>query len=144
MIELQEHLLINAPQSEVYQWICDIDAYQYWIPYCKKSGVLAVESDFKQEAFIEMGIGPLSDRLVTINTYSPSSSIEMEMLQGPFVFFQGKWILETEERGTKVSLEIKAQMKFQWIEPIALSFVDLYRSELLDAFRRHFFAQIVQ
>ena len=107
---------INIDIKTIFNLINDIGSYPNYLPWCTKTEV-NIESDkiligkiFISKSFIKWNFS-------TRNTIDINKSIELDLVDGPFDSFKGKWLfIKLDENNTKVSLEIDYKFKSSIIE----------------------------
>ena len=107
---------INIDIETIFNLINDIGSYPNYLPWCTKTEV-NIESDrtligkiFISKSFIKWNFS-------TRNTIDKNKSIKLDLIDGPFDNFKGKWLFtRLDENNTKVSLEIDYKFKSSIIE----------------------------
>ena len=107
---------INIDIKTIFNLINDIGSYPNYLPWCTKTEV-NIESDkdfnWKNLYFKKFYKWNFSTR----NTIDINKSIELDLVDGPFDNFKGKWLFtKLDENNTKVSLEIDYKFKSSIIE----------------------------
>jgi ribosome-associated toxin RatA of RatAB toxin-antitoxin module len=90
----------------MFDLVNDVAAYPLFLPWCRSVTVHRA-NDAELEATLDVGFGALHKRFSTRNTLSRPSRIELELVEGPFRTFAGRWQFDdTEAGGCDVSLAL--------------------------------------
>jgi len=118
----------------MFELVNNIDDYSQFLNWCDSSSILN-QSDNQITASVQINQGGLKQSFSTLNTLTPYTSIEMQLLDGPFDELSGEWRFETlGENASKVHLTLQFKFKSMLID-MALSpiFKSITNSQL-DAF----------
>ena len=118
----------------MFELVNNIDDYSQFLNWCDSSSILN-QSDDQITASVQINQGGLKQSFSTLNTLTPYTSIEMQLLDGPFDELSGEWRFETlGENASKVHLTLQFKFKSMLID-MALSpiFKSIANSQL-DAF----------
>ena len=118
----------------MFELVNNIDDYSQFLNWCDSSSILN-QSDNQITASVQINQGGLKQSFSTLNTLTPYTSIEMQLLDGPFDELSGEWRFETlGENASKVHLTLQFKFKSILID-MALSpvFKSITNSQL-DAF----------
>ena len=118
----------------MFELVNNIDDYSQFLNWCDSSSILN-QSDNQITASVQINQGGLKQSFSTLNTLTPYTSIEMQLLDGPFDELLGEWRFETlGENASKVHLTLQFKFKSMLID-MALSpvFKSITNSQL-DAF----------
>lgn len=96
--------MFNAKQ--MFQLINDIAAYPEFIPDCGDSKIIASDES-KVTASLLVSKGGLKKWFTTENTLVENQEVTMSLIDGPFKYLTGKWLLTPlSEEACKVSLHL--------------------------------------
>jgi len=118
----------------MFELVNNIDDYSQFLNWCDSSSILN-QSDNQITASVQINQGGIKQSFSTLNTLTPYTSIEMQLLDGPFDELSGEWRFETHgENASKVHLTLQFKFKSMLID-MALSpiFKSIANSQL-DAF----------
>jgi ribosome-associated toxin RatA of RatAB toxin-antitoxin module len=90
----------------MFRLVDDVEHYHEFLPWCKNSHVIErkVES---VEARLDIAQSGIRKSFTTINWLTPSETIVMELVEGPFKQLKGAWQFEAlGDEGSKVSLDL--------------------------------------
>lgn len=107
MPKINKNALVAYSAKQMYDLVNDVDAYQQFLPGCKRSEVLQVSQNFMQARLVLAKAG-IEQVLVTDNTLTSAKSIEMSLSQGPFKSLSGGWTFtELSEDACKIELALE-------------------------------------
>lgn len=115
MTRIQKTALVPYGANDMYDLVSDILGYPNFLPWCQAT---TIESQNELEdtvtrliATIKMGSMGLGHAFTTTNVLKKNTSIEMELVKGPFSHLQGKWHFRTlGDMGCKISLEMEFEI----------------------------------
>lgn len=87
---IQRAAQVGYPAPKMYALVNDIEAYPSFLKGCRVAQVLKREEEHV-EARLLLEKGPLLYDLTTRNRHIQDSSIEMNLLKGPFKSLRGLW-----------------------------------------------------
>ncbi|WP_339490307.1 type II toxin-antitoxin system RatA family toxin [Pseudomonas sp. EL_65y_Pfl2_R95] len=103
---IQRSALLPYPAQALYDLVNDVASYPEFLPWCSASEVLEV-SDVLMVASLEVAKAGFSQRFVTRNTLVPGQSIELNLEDGPFSHFHGRWDFKPlGDKACKISLDL--------------------------------------
>jgi ribosome-associated toxin RatA of RatAB toxin-antitoxin module len=119
-MKIIEKKIIYFDAQTIFEWINDIDAYKYEVPWCVDSGIIEQKTPTEVRGFLTMQLGPFKRQIVTDNTLSPYSRVSMSLVSGPFSLFEGQWLLrEIDTQMTEVELFLEICWSEPWLEALA-------------------------
>lgn len=96
--------MFNAEQ--MFQLINDILAYPEFLPDCGDSKIISSDNN-KVTASLLVSKGGLKKWFTTENTLVTNQEVNMSLIDGPFKYLTGKWLLTPlSEEACKVSLQL--------------------------------------
>lgn len=125
MPNINKSALVPYSASNMYALVNDVNAYQYFLPGCRKSEVLS-QSEHHMEAKMVLVKAGIEQVLVTRNTLVAGRRIEMSLAQGPFTSLSGGWTftpLSDEACKIELSLEFTFASKL-----VDMAFGQVFRS----------------
>lgn len=118
----------------MYSLVEDVDAYPDFLPWCSYVEVHLREGNVV-EATLELHRGRLSKRFRTRNTMYPKSSMNLELVGGPFRHLSGGWTFQPlGEAGSKVALDLEFEFDSRALDLVVGSFFEDACNSLVDAF----------
>ena len=107
MNEINRSALLPYSSQHVYQLINDIEAYPGYMDGCVGAQVIAVDEDF-MEARLDLSRGGINYSFITRNRLVPGTSVTMQLVEGPFSHFEGRWqLVALSDSACKVSLSLR-------------------------------------
>ena len=120
----------------MYALVDDIDAYDVFLPWCSKSSVLKRETS-SVDASLEIKYSKLHKSFTTRNLNTPYTSIEMQLLDGPFKHLHGKWLFTPlGQDGTKVELVLEFEFANKLMDMTVGPVFSHIANSLVDAFTK--------
>ena len=136
MTEIQRSALLPYPASKLFELVNDIEAYPQYMDGCVAASVLRHEGDL-MEAQLELARGGISQRFSTRNRLVAGESIALELIEGPFETFNGRWDFRAlGEDACKVSLRLEFVVNNALIGAAAAKLFDRVTGDLVDAVSR--------
>ncbi len=106
--------IANCTPEEAFSLINDTECYAHILPYCLESGTLSQESPTCKLAYLTLGYGGVSVRLVTKNEYHAPKFIQVELVEGPMSALRGVWHFEVHQKGCLITVEFQYQFT-NWV-----------------------------
>ena len=120
--------------DDMYALVEDVDAYPEFLPWCSDVEVHFRENDVV-EATLELHRGGLSKRFRTRNTMHPKSSMDLELVGGPFRHLSGGWTFTPlGDAGSKVALDLEFEFDSRALDLVVGAFFEDACNSLVDAF----------
>ena len=134
MRKVSRSALVPYSASEMYRLVEDVDSYPEFLPWCSDVEVHFRENDVV-EATLELHRGRLSKRFRTRNTMYPKSSMDLELVGGPFRHLSGGWkFTPLGEAGSKVALDLEFEFDSRALDLVVGAFFEDACNSLVDAF----------
>lgn len=124
--------LLPYPAEQLFDLINDIEAYPQYMDGCTAARVLLAEPGLV-EARLELARGGITQAFATRNRLERPQLIVMELLEGPFRTFAGRWQFNAlAPEACKVSLDLQFELDGKLaslaagklFEGVAISLVD--------------------
>lgn len=92
--------------AQIYQLVADIESYPQFLNWCSQVNVHE-KNENGVVATMKVAYGAIKLDLKTRNTNLENQSIQMQLVEGPFSDFDGKWSFDSlGDNGCKVSLNM--------------------------------------
>ena len=114
MIIKKEAIIFRDIES-VFNIVNRVDLYKNFVPHCIESEILSEESD-EMIAKLNFNFKSLSTSFTTKNVVKKYSSIDLQLIEGPFKHLDGKWEFKEIEDTTIIFLTIDYKAKNKIIE----------------------------
>lgn len=131
---MERSALIASPAADVYALVNDIEQYPEFLPWCSGAEVLS-RSEREVVARIEIAVRGRRETLVTRNGLTPTRVVALEMVEGPFRRFQGRWqFTPVGDAGCRVDLEVSFELANRLVGAFAAPFLNRVADRVVDAF----------
>lgn len=138
MKAVQKSVLIWYTPQEMFDLVVDVPSYPAFLPWCERGEVLEQGADL-MVARVHLAFAGIHQSFTTRNRHVPGSSVDLELVDGPFSRLEGHWRFHPlgEEGGPK-ACRIEFSLSYA-ISNRALAFVigpvfDRIANTLVDAF----------
>lgn len=140
MRQVNRTALVSYSAQQMFTLVDDVASYPRFVPWVKSAHVLERNDQFVV-ATLEMARVGVHERFTTRNTLLPFSSIQMQLVEGPFHILEGTWSFTPieangESRGSRISLSMRFQFKSSVIELMLSKVFEASCNALIDAFTR--------
>ena len=134
MPHIERSALIAFPAADVYALVNDVRRYDEFLPWCSHAEVLS-ESETEVVARIDITVRGRRETLVTRNRLTPTNAIALEMVEGPFRRFEGRWrFTPLGDAGCRVDLELSFELANRLVGAFAAPFLNRIADRVVDAF----------
>ena len=134
MRKIQKSAIVPYTVAQMYALVDDIDSYAEFLPWCSESEVMARTIDIV-EAELTISYGQLNKTFTTRNINTPDSSIEMQLIEGPFKHLNGHWeFVMLGNEGCKVSLNMSFEFSNKLLDMTIGPVFSQIANSLVDAF----------
>lgn len=128
--------LLLYPADAVYAIVSDIESYPQFMDGCVGAEVLGRGEQWV-EARLDLARAGIRQSFTTRNRLRAPEQILMELIEGPFEFFEGSWIFDAlREDACKVSLQLSFRMSNRLASRAARKLFDSVANSLVDALCR--------
>lgn len=134
MRKIQKSAIVPYTVAQMFALVDDIASYADFLPWCSKSEVRARSIDIV-EAELTISYSSLNKTFMTRNINTPDTSIEMQLIEGPFKHLNGHWefgMLGNE--GCKVSLNMSFEFSSKLLDMTIGPVFSQIANSLVDAF----------
>lgn len=109
VIRREALVLYSAPS--MYDLVNDVARYPDFLPWCAATHI-QYQSHQEMKASITVSKGGIQKSFTTHNILMPYSLIELQLVDGPFSAFHGRWQFQAlAEQGCKISFELSFEFK---------------------------------
>jgi ribosome-associated toxin RatA of RatAB toxin-antitoxin module len=107
MTTISRSALLSHTATEIFALVNDIESYPKFMDGCVGATILRREGQLL-EARLDLSKGGMSQSFTTRNTLVGVETIVLELVEGPFEFFEGRWGFQAlGDSACKVSLHIE-------------------------------------
>ena len=134
MPSIKRSALIAFPAADVYALVNDIEQYPMFLPWCSQTEVVS-RSETEAVARIDIAVRGRRETLVTRNRLTPMTVIDLEMIEGPFRRFEGRWLFTSlGDAGCRVDLDVSFELANRLVGTFAAPFLNRIADRIVDAF----------
>ena len=134
MRKVQRSALVRHSASEMFSLVDDVQLYPQFLPWCASATVHS-RLENVLEATLELRRGDLSKTFRTRNTSSAQELIEMQLVDGPFSYLEGRWTFkQLGGSGSKVALDLEFEFSNSAVDMLFGPFFEDICNSLVDAF----------
>ena len=133
MTTINRSALLPHTAPEIFELVSDIEAYPQFMDGCTGAQILQREAG-RVEARLDLSKGGISQSFTTRNTLVGSEAITLELVEGPFEFFEGRWgFLALGDSACKVTLHIEFDIKSTVLGAAAGKLFERVSNKLVDS-----------
>ncbi len=133
MPAINRSALLPYSQRQLFDLVNDVEAYPQYLEGCVGAQVLHSD-DATMEARLELARGGIAQSFTTRNRLWAPESIILELEEGPFERFAGRWHFQAlGEAACKVSLELDFAVRSSLFGVAAGRLFDRVTNNLVDA-----------
>jgi ribosome-associated toxin RatA of RatAB toxin-antitoxin module len=137
MKTVHKSVLIWYSAEEMFALVTDVARYSEFLPWCDRSGVIALEPD-GMKAEIGINFSGIHQTFTTRNTHVPGREVRIKLVDGPFSSLDGCWKFHPlghgDQRACKVTLELQYAFKSPALATLVGPVFDRIAGNLVDAF----------
>lgn len=103
--------LVPYSAKSMFDLVNDVACYPDFLPWCAATHI-HYQSNEEMKASITVSKGGIQKSFTTHNRLVTDTSIELELLDGPFSAFHGRWqFYALAEQGCKITFELSFEFK---------------------------------
>lgn len=134
MKNISRSALVPHSAGRMYELVCDVDAYQTFLPWCRESYVISRDED-EMRGTIVIAKGGLERSFTTLNRLQHNKMMEMRLIEGPFRHLEGFWRFQAlREDACKVSLDLEFEFSSRLMTAVFGPIFTQIANTLVDAF----------
>lgn len=131
---IQHSALLFHSAQHMYDLVNDVAAYPQFVDNCAAAEVLE-QSESHMLARLSLEKAGVKLSFITRNALTPPEQIELQLQEGPFARFNGRWqFTPLREGACKVSLHIEFEMNSAITSRLASGVLESVSHSLVDAF----------
>ena len=133
MTVIQRSALLPYTADQVFQLVDDIEAYPLYMDGCVGAQVLSRDNG-RVDARLHLARAGITQSFATRNQLQPPHTIELELLDGPFDSFAGRWHFRAlGDAACKVSLDLEFTLSSSVLGAAAAKLFNSVTSHLVDS-----------
>ena len=134
--QIDRTALLLHPAPVMFALVNDIESYPAFMDGCVGADILQRSNDFV-EARLHLAKAGIRQSFTTRNRMTPTSRIDMELVEGPFERFEGYWLFEAlRPDACKVSLHLSFSMSNSLVGHAVRLLFDGVADSMVDAMCR--------
>jgi ribosome-associated toxin RatA of RatAB toxin-antitoxin module len=136
MRSIKRSAIVKQPAARMYELINDVESYPQFVPWCTHA---RVESRAEREIVATLGVrrGTWRAEFTTRNELEPDRRVHMQLVKGPFRFFEGEWLLTPiDEGGSRIELALRFASSNPLSAVLLEPLFEKTAADLMDAFVR--------
>lgn len=133
MTHINRSALLPYSSEAIFELVNDIEAYPLYMEGCV--GATVVKKEWQLiEARLDLAKGKLRQSFTTRNRLDSPKSIHMELVEGPFSRFDGRWFFQSlSEDACKVILDLQFTVSNKLVGMAARRLFDSVSNNMVDA-----------
>jgi ribosome-associated toxin RatA of RatAB toxin-antitoxin module len=136
MTVINRSALLPYNAEQVFALVNDVEAYPHFMDGCVGATILRHE-DSVMEARLDLARGGIQQSFSTRNLLAPPREITLELVDGPFEYFNGRWDFRAlGDAACKLSLDLEFRVNGAVLGVAAAKLFDRVTADLVDAVSR--------
>lgn len=133
MKRIDRSALLPYPPAQLFQLVNDIEAYPDYMNGCVGAEVMHREQGLV-EARLDLAQGGIRQSFSTRNRNQPPNTIQLELIEGPFEHFNGRWHFQPlGDAACKVSLKLEFRMNSRLLGMAASRLFETVALDLIES-----------
>ena len=133
MTVINRSALLPYSAEQLFHLVNDVEAYPGYMDGCVGATVLS-HGEGVMEARLDLARGGIRQSFATRNVLNPPSEIVLELIDGPFERFAGRWdFLALDDAACKMSLNLEFSVNSKVLGAAAAKLFDRVTNNLVDA-----------
>lgn len=134
MTTINKSALVPYTPAEMFALVDDVDRYEEFLPWCKRSRVLS-RDDEVVKAMVELSKSGVEKAFTTCNRVQRNKMIEMHLVEGPFRKLEGYWRFDPlGDEGCKIALDLDFEFSSRVLGLVVGPVFSQVANSLVDAF----------
>jgi ribosome-associated toxin RatA of RatAB toxin-antitoxin module len=136
MTIINRSALLPYSASQLFELVSDVESYPRYMDGCVGACILRREDDLV-EARLDLARGGIRQSFSTRNRLHIASEITLELIEGPFEYFSGRWeFRELGDAACKLSLMLEFKISSRLLGAAASKLFDRVTNNLVDSVGR--------
>lgn len=136
MTVINRSALLPYNAEQIFALVNDIEAYPHFMDGCVGATILR-HDDSVMEARLDLARGGIQQSFSTRNLLAPPREITLELVDGPFEYFSGRWDFRAlGDAACKLSLDLEFRINSAVLGVAAAKLFDRVTVDLVDAVSR--------
>jgi ribosome-associated toxin RatA of RatAB toxin-antitoxin module len=136
MKRVHKSVLLWYSPREMYDLVTAFEQYPRFLPWCERVEVLQRADDYVL-ARMHMAFAGVRQAITTRNTNTPTHSVRLQLVDGPFSTFEGLWEFEPiggQEQACRIEFELDYAFASTPLEAALAPVFDKVANTLVDRF----------
>jgi ribosome-associated toxin RatA of RatAB toxin-antitoxin module len=134
MAVVHKSVLLAYSAEQMYALVENFEDYPKFLPWCGGAQVLEREGD-KVLASLTINYHGVKQSFVTKNTNTPPTSIDMELVEGPFKHLHGTWsIMPLRADACKVEFDLHYEFSSKMLEQLIGPVFSMIANSFVESF----------
>jgi ribosome-associated toxin RatA of RatAB toxin-antitoxin module len=136
MTVINRSALLPYTAHQLFELVSDVESYPSFMAGCASVRILRREKNLV-EAQLNLAQGGITQSFSTRNRMIATREISLELIDGPFEYFSGRWDFRTlGDSACKMSLDLEFKIKNTLLGAAASRLFDKVTNNLVDAVGR--------
>ena len=136
MTTINRSALLPYEAGRLFELVNDIESYPLYMDGCVGAEVL-LRDERVMEARLDLAKGGIAQSFSTRNQWVGTEAITLELLEGPFEFFEGRWGFQAlGDAACKISLELEFTINSKLLGVAAAKLLEMVTNNLVDSLGR--------
>lgn len=134
MTEISRSALVPYSPEQMFDVVKDVESYGEFLPWCAE-GRLISETENEMVGGMDIARAGISQSLTTRNEFERPTYMKIELVEGPFSRFSGRWDFDAlGDVGCKVSLRLAFEIDGKVMNMAFGKLFNAAADRLVDAF----------
>jgi ribosome-associated toxin RatA of RatAB toxin-antitoxin module len=134
MAVVHKSVLLAYSAEQMYALVENFEEYPKFLPWCGGAEVLQREDD-KVVASMMINYHGVKQSFITKNTNTPPTSIDMELVEGPFKHLHGTWSFKPlREDACKVEFDLHYEFSSRMLEQLIGPVFSMIANSFVESF----------
>ncbi len=136
MIVINRSALLPYSARQLFELVSDVESYPVYMEGCVGARILLV-GEHLVEARLDLARGGITQSFSTRNRMLAPTQITLELIDGPFEYFTGRWdFLTLGDSACKMSLNLEFTVRSTLLGAAASRLFDKVTNNMVDAVSR--------
>ena len=133
MAHIQRHALLPFTVEQMFQLVNKVDDYPQYLEGCSKA-IIHAQDNTSMKATLMLEKRGIKLQFTTLNTIDAPKSIILNLDDGPFTQFEGRWFFQyLSDDACKVMLDLRFQLAGKLTSVAAAKLLDSVGNNMVDA-----------
>ena len=134
MNKINRSAIVAYSQQQMYDLVIDIPSYPEFLPWCSRVSILNAD-DRHTTARLDIAFKGVKQSFTTRNTNTACSTVDMELVDGPFSHLGGRWqFLSLSDDACKVILDLEFGFSSRLLEKLVGPVFGMIGNTMVDSF----------